>query len=200
MTWALVDLVRSSTEHLHFWVPLLCGVGCWAVVFAWLPRPAWLYVVGHELTHAIWAWMFGGRVKSFRVSSSGGEVVVSKTNSWITLAPYFFPLYAVLWSGLYLLVHWWVDWDRELVGLNLGLGFAYAFHVTLTWQVLRLGQPDLAGEGWLFSVVFIWNCHALLLLLVLPVLTRVTTISGALGMSWERAGRLMQLLARVWPG
>lgn len=200
MSWALADLVRLSADRLHFWIPLLCGVLCWAVVFAWLPRPAWLYVVGHELTHALWAWMFGGRVKSFRVSSAGGEVVVSKNNSWITLAPYFFPLYAVLWAGLYLLIHWWTSWDRELIGLNLGLGFAYAFHVTLTWQVLRFGQPDLASEGWVFSAVFIWNCHTLLLLLVLPALTRTTTIPAALGLAVDRAGRLIQFLGRWMAG
>lgn len=200
LSWAVADLVWQSVDRLHFWVPLLCGALCWGVVFAWLPRPAWLYVVGHELTHALWTWMFGGRVKSFRVSSAGGEVVVSKSNSWITLAPYFFPLYAVLWAGGYLLLHWATGWDRDWVGLHLGLGFAYGFHVTLTWQVLRLGQPDLAGEGWVFSGVFIWNVHALLLLLVLPGLTGTTTLTTALGMAVERAGRVIQVLGRLLNG
>ena len=53
----------------------------------------WIYVVGHELTHVVWSWLFGGKVKKFRASSSGGEVVVTKSNFLVALAPYFFPLY-----------------------------------------------------------------------------------------------------------
>ena len=78
------------------WVPLLAGAACWLVIFLLLPKPMWIYVFGHELTHALWTWLFGGRVKKMKVTSAGGHVVVSKTNFLIALAPYFFPLYAVL--------------------------------------------------------------------------------------------------------
>jgi hypothetical protein len=66
------------------------------VIFLLLPKPMWIYVFGHELTHALWTWLFGGQVKKMKVSSAGGHVVVSKTNFVIALAPYFFPLYAAL--------------------------------------------------------------------------------------------------------
>ena len=72
------------------WVPLLAGAACWLVIFLLLPKPMWLYVFGHELTHALWTWLFGGQVKKMKVSSEGGHVVVSKTNFVIALAPYFF--------------------------------------------------------------------------------------------------------------
>ena len=35
------------------WVPMLAGAACWLVVFLMLPKPMWLYVVGHELTHVV---------------------------------------------------------------------------------------------------------------------------------------------------
>jgi hypothetical protein len=78
------------------WVPLLAGAACWIVIFLLLPKPMWIYVFGHELTHALWAWLFGGQVKKMKVSSAGGQVVVSKSNFLIVLAPYFFPLYTAL--------------------------------------------------------------------------------------------------------
>ena len=49
-----------------------------------------------ELTHALWTWLMGGKVNRFKVTSKGGHVIVSKTNFLIALAPYFFPVYAVL--------------------------------------------------------------------------------------------------------
>ena len=41
------------------------GVVLWLVTFFGLPRPLWLYVFGHELTHAIWVMIMGGRVHRF---------------------------------------------------------------------------------------------------------------------------------------
>ena len=52
------------------WVPMLAGAACWLVVFLLLPKPMWIYVFGHELTHAVWTWLFGGRVKKLKASSS----------------------------------------------------------------------------------------------------------------------------------
>src|SRR5512137_990831 len=77
-------------------VPLAAGAACWWTLYLLLPKPLWLYVVGHELTHVIWTWAFGGRVKGFRAGSQGGHVIVTKANFLIILAPYFFPLYVVL--------------------------------------------------------------------------------------------------------
>ena len=71
------------------WVPLLAGAACWVVIFLLLPKPMWIYVFGHELTHALWTWLFGGEVRKMKVTSKGGHVLISKTNFLIALAPYF---------------------------------------------------------------------------------------------------------------
>ena len=51
----------------EFWFFSL-GVLLWLVAFFGLPRPLRVYVFGHELTHAVWVWMMGGRVHKFRVT------------------------------------------------------------------------------------------------------------------------------------
>src|SRR5262245_15425951 len=84
---ALVRLVRETGSAETFWVAFLGGAGCWWAVFLILPKPMLIYVFGHELTHALWAWLFGGRVKKFKVTSKGGHVVISKSNFLIVLAP-----------------------------------------------------------------------------------------------------------------
>ena len=59
---ALVRTVRATGSADTFWVAFLGGAACWLVVFLLLPRPMLLYVFGHELTHALWTWIFGGRI------------------------------------------------------------------------------------------------------------------------------------------
>lgn len=156
----------ASASAGPFWVPLLVGLGVWGVFYLQLPRPMWLYVLGHELTHAVSAWMCGARVQSFKVNSRGGEVRVSKSNAFIALSPYFVPIYSILWSVAMALVHWrWGTawWVMPLY--QAGLGFTYGFHVTMTAVILRIRQPDLVGEGFLFSGSLIWLGNALMLLI-----------------------------------
>ena len=105
--WMVVQRCGSADTT---WVPLLAGAACWIVIFLLLPKPMWLYVLGHELTHALWTWLFGGEVKKIKITSSGGHVVISKTNFLIALAPYFFPLYAVLVVGVFALGHFIWHW------------------------------------------------------------------------------------------
>jgi Zn-dependent protease len=58
-TSTLVRLVAASGHADTVWVSMLAGAGCWLAVFALLPRPMLAYVYGHELTHVLWAWVFG---------------------------------------------------------------------------------------------------------------------------------------------
>jgi len=180
------------------WVPLLAGAACWVVIFLLLPKPMWIYVFGHELTHALWAWLFGGQVKKMKVSSSGGHVVVSKTNFFITLAPYFFPFYAALVIAVFAIGHLFWDWCGYLVWFHLFVGAAYAFHVTLTWHVLKTRQSDITSQGWLFSAVIIFLGNTGVLLLGLPFLTAKVSLFHALGWWLEGTGQIFNWLARLF--
>lgn len=199
VSWAVWDVIRLTGRVLDVWVPLAAGGAIWLVVFASLPKPMWLYVVGHELTHALWALLFGGRVKAFKATRQGGHVVLTKTNSLIVLAPYFFPLYAALWTVGYLILAWFLGWRGPGFWFHLGLGVTYAFHVTLTASILRTRQPDLEGEGWIFSTVLIWLVHAVVLLLAVPWLSGRVAPLTALLWAGDRTLRIVAQLAR-WMG
>ncbi len=58
----------------EFWFFSL-GAILWLIAFFGLPRPILVYVFGHELTHAVWVWLMGGRVSRFRVGREGGHIV-----------------------------------------------------------------------------------------------------------------------------
>jgi len=178
------------------WVPLLAGSACWLVIFLILPKPMWIYVFGHELTHALWAWLFGGHLKKIKVSSSGGQVVVSKSNFLIALAPYFFPLYAVLIIAVFSFSRWFFHREDFLFWFHLLVGAAYAFHVTLTAHVLKTRQSDITSQGWLFSVVIIFLGNVCVLLFGVPLLTAKVGCLNALRWWWE--GTVWVLLLVQW--
>ena len=179
------------------WIPLLGGAASWVVIFLLLPKPMWIYVFGHELTHALWTWLFGGEVKRMKVSAKGGHVVISKTNFIIALAPYFFPLYVALVVGVFALGNFLLDWRGYLVWFHLCLGAAYAFHLTLTWHVLQTRQTDITSQGYLFSAVVIFLGNVGVLLFGIPLLTdRVGTLDS-LGWWLESTGRVLHWLQRL---
>ena len=194
---ALVQVVRVGGGASEVWVPLGAGAACWLVIFAILPKPMWIYVVGHELTHVVWSWLFGGKLKKFKATSQGGEVVITKSNFLVALAPYFFPLYAVLVVLLFLAGHLIWGWSRWTPGFHLLLGAAYAFHLTLTWEILQTRQSDITGQGYLFSGVVIFLGNALVLLLGIPLLTGQGRLLTVLGWWMEATGALLKRLSAL---
>jgi hypothetical protein len=194
---AVFRLIQSSGHAETVWVALIAGMACWLVIYLSLPKPMWVYVFGHELTHAIWTWLLGGKVKGFKATAKGGHVVVSRSNFVVALAPYFFPLYAVLILVLFAAGHRVWGWERYLVWFHLVLGAAYAFHVTLTGWVIRTRQSDIVDQGYLFSAVVIWLGNAAVLVLGIPILTGRIGILTAMGWCWINTGRLLQQLGRV---
>ena len=193
---ALWLVIQHSGSADTTWVPLLAGAACWLVVFFLLPKPMWIYVFGHELTHAIWTWIFWGRVKKMKVTSNGGHVIISKTNFLIGLAPYFFPLYAVIVVGVFAVGHLIWDWHNFLPWFHLFLGAAYAFHVTLTFHTLQTRQTDITDQGYIFSAVIIFLGNVTVLLLGIPVLASKVSVFAALGWWCEGIGQVFHQLGR----
>lgn len=192
---ALWRVLRSSYGADTVWMPFLAGVTCWLVVFLMLPKPMWIYVFGHELTHVLWTWLFGGRVKKFKATANGGHVVISKTNFLIALAPYFFPLYAVIVVAVFAIGHLIWDWQSYLVWFHLLVGAAYAFHVTLTCHALKTRQTDITSQGYLFSAVIIFLGNVSVLLFGVPLLTAKVGLLNALGWWLGRTGEIFSRLA-----
>jgi hypothetical protein len=146
----------------EFWFFSL-GVVLWLIAFFGLPRPIVLYVFGHELTHALWVWLMGGRVSHFRVGRDGGHILTDKNNFLIALAPYFFPIYSILVLALYGGLSLFVNvqpYGRLLYAL---VGVTWAFHFTFTCWMIPKNQSDLRDNGTIFSLVVIYLTNLLLL-------------------------------------
>ena len=159
------------------------GYGLWLLVFAFLPKPMRTYVLGHELTHALWALLMGARVSGLKVRKTGGQVRTSKTNWFITLAPYFFPFYAVLFIAGFFIAHAIWDLSAHLWLLFFLVGLGWSFHVTFTLMILlSVEQPDVKSQGILFSAVMIYLMNLLTMTVTATALSRALTF-GALAHS-----------------
>ncbi len=194
---AALNCLRGSVAAAEFWIAFGGGTAAWIIVFLVLPKPVWLYVVGHELTHALWGLLFGARVKSLRATAKGGQVVLSHSNTLIALAPYFFPFYTALFTGVALTVRWF--WPAPWVDpvFHFGLGATYGFHVTLTLWILRIRQTDITGEGYLLSAMVIWLGNVLMILTAVPPLTGGGSPVPHLYEAFLQTGRSIEFTGRA---
>ena len=155
-------------------IALLGGMLAFALCWMSVPHPVKTYVLGHELTHAIWGLLFGAVPSRLRVSESGGSVNLTKSNMLITLAPYFFPFYTFVVVVAAIVTYAFI---RPLPWLPLWMfmvGFTWAFHVLFTIETLSQRQPDVKLYGRVFSWVFIFLANVALALVFLAAVTSLS--------------------------
>lgn len=108
----------------------------------------YLATLEHELTHVLVGLLFFKRPLSIRVTArSGGEVVLTGSNLWITLAPYYLPTLALLALPIAA-----VAGGEHRPILVATLGSAVSYHLLSTWSELEIIQTDLRKAGLLQSL------------------------------------------------
>lgn len=178
-TRTLLDLLRGVQATAGAAVPaavwvLAGGFALWVFLYATLPRPVRSYVLAHELTHALWAWLMGAEVRGLKVSADRGSVTVSKSNFLITLAPYFFPLYTVLVVIGYYVLSLFADVQGYYLFWLGAIGFTWGFHFTFTISTLMQHQSDISECGHLFSYVVIYLCNVIGICLWVVIVSSAT--------------------------
>lgn len=191
---AFLLLLESLRHAPAASLPFFLGWGSYALIHLALFKPLRTYVFGHELTHALAALMIGGRVKKFRVSKNSGSVHLTKTNAFVALAPYCFPLYtALLILGFYTAGFFWpVDrWEGIFV---YALGLTLAFHFFLTIYAMLQDQPDISQSGLFFSLVVIFLSNVVISAFVLSLLSPKISMRHFARNSWQNAQQVCRLI------
>jgi hypothetical protein len=165
------------------------GSALWLVLFLFARCRAmlWLYVAGHELTHALFVWICRGRVGRVHISAKGGHILTNRNNFLISLSPYFFPFHSAVVIVAWFLCGWVVAgrYRPDPVWLYGMIGLTWMFHLTFTvWMILR-EQPDVEQNGRLFSFTVIFAANVLLLSGMLVVASPTATFPGFFASFWE---------------
>ncbi|MCK4249209.1 MAG: hypothetical protein KAX15_05460 [Candidatus Omnitrophica bacterium] len=168
LTMSLVKQISNINQLSEVQVYFLAGIVAYMAFDSILYRPMYLYVLGHELTHVLASWLCGAKVTSFKVSSQGGEAGSTKSNFFISLSPYFIPLYTLLLCLSFYLTQLFyepiAEYQTQFIFL---IGATWSFHLVLTAHFLKTKQPDFTKWGYLFSVVLVYIVNIIILSLPL---------------------------------
>ena len=170
----LLHIKQLWTSSFFF----LIGFFCYTLLYPVIKKPFRSYVLGHELAHVVGIWLFRGKVHDLKVSRKGGMVHSDKNNLWISLMPYFLPIYTIFIIGIYAILS--ILWDLSNYNNLLAfiIGFTWSFHIWMTIHVLLKKQPDVRHSGVLFSLVIIFLINVVMLGLLLAFICPELSLYG----------------------
>lgn len=129
-------------------VPTVVGFVFGCLIFMFISKFIPVYVFGHELAHWIFAKLFMKETGKFKVGKDGGAVEVKNPNLWVSLAPYFYPTFTVIWIPFWFLFKY-LD-ERYPYSLSIYfviMSITWAYHVAMTLYALKFEQSDLQRYG-----------------------------------------------------
>lgn len=168
----------SGSLNILFSIPIwyaLMGAAVWVVLGSsrlFTSSLLYLYVLGHELTHVLAVFCSRGSIHAFKADLDGGYIQTDKNNLFISLSPYFLPLWAMLWGLVWGMAYlFWPTVTCQAL-LYSGLGFWWCFHLFWTAWIIPKDQPDLADNGTFFSLILVYFANLLLFLVLLRLVQR----------------------------
>lgn len=182
VTFAFYANVTAVSELTGIMRYFLWGIASYAIVHLLFYKPTYVYVLGHEAVHAIFAWVMGGKIKSFKVSEEGGSVATDKSNTIIELSPYFVPIYAIILMAVYFVISY--SYNVNGAVFFYLIGFALAFHVIMTIEVMKIRQPDILKSGYLFSIVFVYVLNIIIIALIFSLMFKTFSAKRFFIDSW----------------
>jgi hypothetical protein len=177
-TWTFLKRFSHETLDMEFWKSaefFYFATGCLVMAgwfFSGLARTffLYLYVLGHEVTHAVFVVLFRGRVLEFHIGADGGYITTNKTNLLISLSPYFVPFWSIVVALIYLLMGCFAEvpteWRRVMYAM---IGVTWTFHMFWTLWMIPRDQPDLRDNGTFLSLMIIYLANVLVLVCLLCI-------------------------------
>ncbi len=177
-----IEGARHGGSTIFLW-----GVFSYIILHLFLFKPAYLYTLGHEITHVLATWICGGGVRSFKVGKAGGKVETTKSNFFINLSPYFVPTYTLIISALYFVIPLFITIPNFKTVYFFLAGFTLTLHLVFTAEVLKIEQPDILNTGYLFSLILIYLINIMLVAFILSLLFKGISFEGFFYESYLRS-------------
>jgi len=152
-----------------------------------------MQIVAHEMTHSFFAILTFHPVKHIRVAedNSGGSMgFVGKGNWLIVIAPYFFPLFCLIFmigAAIYLRVMP-MNWVVSLL-----FGYFVGYHVDMVSSQIHDKQTDLKEVGYPFCLMFLPGAN-------MWILGSLVAFNGRMGLNgngWSGVVDYQRLLLKL---
>lgn len=157
-----------------------------------------IYVLGHELTHAVFVICHFGKVSKINVGISGGYIATNKSNILISLSPYFFPFWSMVILALYGIIGYYTKLPPVAEKILFALiGASWTFHLLWTLWMIPQDQPDLKENDTFFSLVVIYLANILMLSAMLCISAESLTWHGFFASWWINAENFYRWFAVV---
>ena len=168
---------KSWTSNITYF---FLGAAAYLFIHLFFHKPIVTYITGHELTHALWGFLFGAKIKKMKIGRRGGSVAMTKSNILVSLAPYVFPIYTFLVIIVYFIIHffWSKEWLAQVTIFLIGATFS--FHLVLSIFALRIRQSDLKAGGFLLSLVFIYLANIFVLTIIFTLISHQISLGNFL--------------------
>jgi len=137
-----------------------------------------LYVIGHEVTHAIFVFVCYGKVSDFRASAGGGYIIANRANILVSLSPYVVPFWTLVLALGHALLAIVVDLTVALPYLTALYGATWFFNLFWTVWMIPLGQTDLSANGTFFSLTLIFLANITVLSLLLEFMRPTPSVEA----------------------
>lgn len=179
----IISIKYISESGLVF----ILGALAYSVLHLVLFKLDFLYVLGHELMHAIATLFSGGKVVRMKISGREGSVKTTTPNTFVMLAPYLMPGYTILIAILYFLLSFFMDVARYSGLFIFLIGFSLMFHLAYTAQSIREKQSDLIKTGYLFSISFIYVVNLVIVFATITLLFKGVSFLDFLAGFYEKS-------------
>lgn len=141
-------------------------------------------IVAHEMTHAFFALITFHKIKGIRVEgdNSGGEMAFEGEGNWlIIIAPYFFPLFGLVYMIAFSV---YTSFAPSNLILNGVLGYFIGYHLDTVGSQIHEKQTDLPKVSYTFCALFLPSANLWAVGSMLAFNTR----------GWEGIGTYMKLI------
>ncbi len=165
----LYQLSRVFTENVQVLGYFMLGFFSYILFQKIFKKPMYLYVFGHEITHAIAGLISGFKIKRVFISSKNGNVILNNINLFTALSPYCFPFYTILILICFKIISLFTSLIFPPEIQIFLIGFSYAFHIVLTLYALIQNQPDLKIAGKYLSLILIMLLNFIILFLLMKI-------------------------------
>ncbi len=146
-------------------ITLICGLICF--IFAKTMMDASvktsMQIIAHEFTHAFFAFITFHKVKHIRLNpdESGGEMGFIGDGNWlIVIAPYFFPIFVIVFILITFLF-------KQNIIFNGILGYFVGYHIDTVASQIHEKQTDLPKVGYPFCFCFLPGANLWIIGLIL---------------------------------